>query len=111
MQYRGGNLPLVSIDDAATVEPLPDLDDFPVIVFHVKDHAIGLLATGPVDTKDISADFDTITLKQPGIKGSTIINGQTTMLIDIVDLVRTVRSEWFDENGTPLPNQETINGK
>lgn len=107
MQYRGGSLPLLSIDDAASVEPLAEQDDLLVIVFHVNKHAIGLLATGPVDTTDISADIDTITLKQPGIKGSTIINGKTTMLIDIVDLVQTVRPEWLDEKG----EQEISNGK
>jgi two-component system, chemotaxis family, sensor kinase CheA len=100
MQYRGGSLPLLSVDEVAVVEPLADLDDLLVIVFNLNGLFIGLLATGPVDAVEISPDFDEVTLKQLGIKGSIIVDGKTTMLIDIVDLVQTVRPEWFDEDGS-----------
>jgi two-component system, chemotaxis family, sensor kinase CheA len=94
MQYRGGSLPLISVDEVATVQPLADQEDLLVIVFNIREHPIGLLATGPVDAVDLSVDIDEITLKQQGIKGSIIIKGQTTMMIDIVELVEVVRPEW-----------------
>ncbi len=97
MQYRGGTLPLVSIDEVATVQPLADQDDIVVIVFHLGGKDIGLLATGPIDAIEIAAVIDDITLKQPGIMGSTIINGQTTMLVDIYEIVQTINPDWFSD--------------
>ncbi len=97
MQYRGGSLPLFCVDDAAMVQPLAELDDLLVIVFKQGKQYIGLLANGPVDALDVSMDIDTVTLKQTGIMGSTIINDQTTMLVDIRDIVQAVRPEWINE--------------
>ncbi len=95
MQYRGGSLPLVSIDEVAAVQPLADQEDLLVIVFHLAGKDIGLLAIGPIDAMEIAAEIDDITLKQPGIMGSAIINGHTTMLIDIFEIVQTVNPDWF----------------
>lgn len=97
MQYRGGSLPLVSIDEVAMVQPLDDREDYLVIVFHLAGKDIGLLATGPVDAVEISTDIDDITLKQTGIMGSAIISGNTTMLIDIFEIVQTINPQWFDD--------------
>lgn len=63
----------------------------------MRGHTIGLLATGPVDAVETTVDIDKITLKQRGIMGSMIINEQTTMMVDIVELVETVRPEWSIE--------------
>ncbi|WP_028579176.1 hybrid sensor histidine kinase/response regulator [Desulfogranum japonicum] len=97
MQYRGGSLPLVSIDEVAMVQPLPDQEDLLVIVFHLAGKDIGLLATGPIDAIEISADIDEITLQQTGIMGSAIIGGKTTMLVDIFEIVQTVNPQWFED--------------
>ncbi len=95
MQYRGGSLPLVSIDEVAAVQPLADQEDLLVIVFHLAGKDIGLLAVGPIDAMEIAVEIDDITLKQPGIMGSAIINGHTTMLVDIFEIVQTVNPDWF----------------
>ncbi len=101
MQYRDGSLPLLSIDDVAMVQPLGEQEELLVIVFTIRQHTIGLLATGPVDAVEIAVEIDEITLKQLGIKGSMIINGQTTMMVDMEELVDAFRSEWMVEKGVP----------
>lgn len=98
MQYRGGSLPLLSIDDVAMVQPLADMNDLLVIVFNLNGKDVGLLAIGPIDTIEISVDIDEVTLKQTGIMGSTIIDGHTTMLVDIFELVQTIHPEWYEDN-------------
>ncbi len=112
MKYRGGSLPLVSIDEVAMVMPIEDQEDLLVLVFHLSGKDIGLLATGPIDAIEISTDIDDITLRQTGIMGSTIISGNTTMLIDIFEIVQTVSPEWFadadaasyrEDQGGPAP--------
>ncbi len=95
MQYRGGSLPLMSIDEAAVVQPLADQDDLLVIVFNLSGKDIGLLAIGPVDATEVAVDVDDLTLKQPGIMGSAIIKDHTTMLVSIFELVETINPEWF----------------
>jgi two-component system chemotaxis sensor kinase CheA len=97
MQYRGGSLPLFSIDEAAMVKPLADSDNLLVIVFVVAGREVGLLAIGPVDAMETHLDVDGTTLKQTGIMGSAIINDHTTLLIDMYEIVQTLNPEWFEE--------------
>lgn len=95
MQYRGGSLHLLCVDDVAQVQPLADRDDLLVIVFSFGTRSVGLLACGPIDTRQIVGQPDQSTLRQAGIAGSTIIAGQTTLLVDIEEMVRHLYPEWF----------------
>ena len=104
MQYRGGSLPLISIDEVAMVQPLSDQNDLLVIVFNLAGKDIGLLAIGPIDAIEVAANVDDMTLKQTGIMGSAIIDGHTTMLVDIFDMVQTINPEWFADH----PMSETV---
>ncbi len=97
MKYRGGTLPLFSIDEVAMVKPLADSEDLLVIVFIIGGREIGLLAIGPVDAMESNLDVDGSTLKQTGIMGSTIINQHTTLMVDIYEIVQTLNPEWFEE--------------
>ena len=95
IQYRGESLPLIAIDEVASVKPLAEMDEHLVIVFMVAGREVGLLATGPVDASNVSARFDESILKQTGIMGSAIIGGHTTLLIDIFGLVENTNPNWF----------------
>ncbi len=97
MQYRNNSLPLFAVDQVARVKPRADNEDVLVIVFLISGHEIGLLANPPLDAVDTSLAVDESTLKQPGIMGSTIVGGYTTMLVDTFDLIRTLNPEWFLE--------------
>ncbi|MBU1985901.1 MAG: chemotaxis protein CheW [Proteobacteria bacterium] len=97
MQYRGGSLALITVDDIASVHPLADQDDLLVIVFNICSKPIGLLAIGPIDAIEITSEIDGVTLKQPGIMGSIIIDAHTTMLVDVFEIVQTLYPEWFAE--------------
>ena len=97
MQYRGGSLPLSTIEEVAHVKPLADKDELIVIVFLVADREAGLLATGPVDAMDVPVSFDESTLKQDGILGSAIIEDLTTLMVDIYGIIKTLYPHWFSE--------------
>jgi two-component system chemotaxis sensor kinase CheA len=95
MKYRGGILPLFALSDVTDITELtPDLE-LVVIVFTVADREIGLLASQPVDTIEIKTIIDHETLRRTGIMGSAIIKEQTTLLIDIYEVVETLKPEWF----------------
>jgi two-component system chemotaxis sensor kinase CheA len=95
VKYRGGTLPLFSIDEVAAVKPLADSENLLVIVFVVANREIGLLAIGPVDAIETVLDVDPRTLKQTGIMGSAIINEHTTQLVDIYEIVQTLNPDWL----------------
>lgn len=97
MKYRDGSLSLIRVDDVAMVEPLAELENLLVIVFNVANRNVGLLAIGPIDAMEITADIDDVTLKQPGIMGSAIIDKETTLLVNIFEMVQTIMPEWFEE--------------
>ncbi len=94
LQYRGGSLPLLSIDEVASVQSFSDQENLLVIVFHLMGKEVGLLASGPVDAVEVAVAVDAVTLKQVGIMGSAIIGNTTTLLVDIFDLVQAVHPDW-----------------
>lgn len=100
MKYRGGSLSLICVDDVAMVQPLADYENLLVIVFNIAKRAVGLLAIGPIDALEIAADIDDTTLSQTGIMGSTIIEQQTTMLVNVFEMVQTLFPQWFEEQET-----------
>jgi two-component system chemotaxis sensor kinase CheA len=97
MKYRGGSLSLICVDDLAMVQPIADHDSLLVIVFNIAKRSVGLLAVGPIDALEVSADIDDTTLSQPGIMGSIIIDNQTTMLVNVFEMVQTLFPQWFLE--------------
>jgi two-component system chemotaxis sensor kinase CheA len=101
IKYRGGSLPLFSIDEVAMVNPLAESDNMLVIVFNVAKREVGLLAMGPVDAQEVKLDVDGITLRQDGIMGSAIINDTTTMLVDIYEIVKILNPQWFEDPKIP----------
>jgi two-component system chemotaxis sensor kinase CheA len=108
IKYRGGTLPLFSIDQAAMVKPLADSENLLVIVFVVMGREIGLLSIGPVDAIEANIEIDGSTLRQTGIMGSAIINDNTTQLIDIFEIIQVLNPQWFEEAEVPADNEGKV---
>ncbi len=98
MQYRGGSLPLVSLSDAASFTALDDMADPVVFVSSVHGREIGLMGTMPVDVIETRVNIDQSTHRQTGIAGSAIINGKTTFVADLHELIDILHPEWGDES-------------
>ncbi|NQU63178.1 MAG: chemotaxis protein CheW, partial [SAR324 cluster bacterium] len=99
IQYRGGNLPVFALEEVASVEMLEERPQLTVIIFVVAGKEVGLLTIPPLDVVEQDLVIDEYTLKQPGISGSTIINGETTLLVDIFDFMKILNPEWFEQRG------------
>jgi two-component system chemotaxis sensor kinase CheA len=82
MQHRGHNLPLVMLADIARVEQAPLDHDSIVVVMEAGGREFGLLAARPVDVIEAALDIDPFTLRQPGVAGSAIWRGRTTLVLD-----------------------------
>ncbi|MBU0995414.1 MAG: chemotaxis protein CheW [Proteobacteria bacterium] len=99
VQYRGGSLPLYELNEVAKVSPLPDKQQYEVIVFKIVGKEIGLMVTPPVDAVEVNLNIDATTLKQTGIMGSLIVANHTTLMVDIFEIIKTLNPEWFKDKG------------
>ncbi len=95
VQYRGGALPLYELSQVTQLASLPPRDQQEIIVFKVKDRELGLMVSPPVDAMEVFLDIDDSTLKQKCISGSMIIDGHTTLLVDIFGMVKDLNPDWF----------------
>ncbi|MES1256862.1 MAG: chemotaxis protein CheW, partial [Acidobacteriota bacterium] len=104
MQYGGVSLPLVALQDVAEVgELLPD-QQWVVVVFDCAGRTIGLLVAEPLDMIETRLALDTVTLRQPGVAGSALLKGRTTLMLDIFELADTVRRRWPESKALePVP--------
>lgn len=98
LQYRGGTLPLVRLEKHVRAKPCPeDQRHLCVAVFSVNRTEVGLVVPTVVDVREISTKIDSATLREPGILGSVLVNGQVTRLIDIFELARLAHPEWLTD--------------
>jgi two-component system chemotaxis sensor kinase CheA len=104
--YRGNSLPLMRVEDCITaMRPDNDLDNLFVIVFRLEDREIGLIAPILRDIRDVSMRMDSNTLREPGVPGATVIDGITTRLIDVVEIVRLKHPDWCQREGIIEPSK------
>lgn len=99
MQYRGASLPLVSLKDTAQVAELQQEQEKAVVIFNVFGREVGLLAGMPADVTEAAVTIDRETLHQTGVQGSAVIDGNTTLFIDVVEIVSAVHPAWVPTSG------------
>jgi two-component system, chemotaxis family, sensor kinase CheA len=93
--YRGNSLPLLRIEESIQASPPTEgLENLFVIVFRIEDREVGLVAPMLRDIRDVAMVMDSKTLREPGVPGATVIDGITTRLLDVVELVRTKHPDW-----------------
>ncbi|MFH1153131.1 MAG: chemotaxis protein CheW [Pseudomonadota bacterium] len=95
IQYRGGALPLFELSRITPLSRLSERENQEIIVFRVNKRELGLMVSPPVDTIEAILDIDDGSLSQQGILGSIIINGHTTLLIDVPAMAGLFKPEWF----------------
>jgi two-component system chemotaxis sensor kinase CheA len=95
IQYRGGPLPLFSIDEVAEVGS-PDTagPTCYIIVFSISGKEVGIIMSEIIDIIRGTYTIDEMTHKQPGIMGSTIINEEITLLVDLYGVIDALVPEW-----------------
>lgn len=107
MQYRDSSLQLVQLADLAKVAPVPLDGDLAVVVTSVSNHNIGLLGLMPVSVVEKEFEVDISTHRQHGISGSVIIDGKTTLMVDIFELIDSLHPEWKIESRKATSSDST----
>jgi two-component system chemotaxis sensor kinase CheA len=103
MQYHGGLLPLVTLSDAAQVEPIGDCKDLAVMIANIRGHEVGMLGAMPADVVDTDAKIDQTTHRQKGVAGSTILGNRTALIVDLYELVDAAWPEWVAQQSVEQP--------
>jgi two-component system chemotaxis sensor kinase CheA len=74
------------------------------VLCRVGEHRFGFLASPPVDSVAAEALIDTRSVRKPGVTGTTVIQGRTTVVIDPPGALGILKPEWFE---TAIPGQAT----
>ncbi len=102
MQYRGGTLPLLALEDNLNLLTKEETETYYVIVFRIRDREAGLIVSRIHDIMDVSATVDEVTYQQPGIFGSLIINETTTLLLDLHSIAAQNMAEYTHDETEAL---------
>ena len=103
IQYRGRILPLLRFEEHLPISrPEGSGEEINVIVFRFEDKEVGLVVTEIVDVAEINIDLDNSTFTHSGILGSSIVNGRTTLFLDIFSIVGEVYPKWFVNKTQPM---------
>ncbi len=95
LQYRGTSLPLLSVERLIKAAPRAESRNVHVVVFSVHGREAGLIAPQLSDIRQIAAEIDGDTFREPGVAGSLVIDEQTTRLLDLYELAQVAHPEWF----------------
>lgn len=95
ISYRGGILPLISLDGTVSTQPLNVKgDEFYVIVYTLGSEEVGLMASDIRDIVDYRDTIDNRTHKRDGIAGSMLVNGEILQFLDLYGLLELDSPEW-----------------
>jgi len=111
LQYRGGSLPLLSLEDHIQARPMPEATWAYVVIFAIGGRDVGLLMREIVDIYTTTGDFDGTLFRQPGVIGSLVIEKKTTRLLDLFELTSVAHPDWVVRNEVVAaggPRAETI---
>lgn len=106
LQYRGGTLQLLGVDEAIPVKQVDDIDSVNVIVFKVCGHEVGLIAPHLDDIRDCDIGAVTEVSGQIGVACVSVIEGRTTRVLDLYGLTEVARPEWFERNDSGIEATE-----
>lgn len=96
IQYRGGTLPLLAIEDAIQVNAVDAEEYVHIVVFKVYGREVGLVAPHLNDIRDFDASLSDNSATQSGVAGIVVVDERTTRILDVYGLTKQVRPEWFD---------------
>lgn len=86
LQYRGGTLTLLNLEDSIRARPREDQDRLYVIVFRHGGREVGLVAPNILDIQDLPAAMDTATFHEAGVMGSLVVDGCTIRFLDLFEI-------------------------
>ncbi len=101
LQYRGGTLPLLSLEQCINCKPRPPASKEYVVVFTAAGREVGLIVPELLDIRSVSTQIDTLTFREPGVAGSLVYEQKTIRWVDIHELARKIHPDWYAPQAPP----------
>lgn len=108
VQYRGHSMPIIRLENFLPISPLPEQDEFHLIVFHMNNKDVAFMVSKIDDSIDIAIDVEESTFKQEGILGSAIIMDRTTLFLDVYQIISMHDPEFFSTGTVEVPEGARI---
>ncbi len=108
IQYRGHSMPVLRLENYLPITPLPEQDEYHLIVFHMNNKDVGFLVSKIDDSVDIAIDVEEETFKQEGILGSAIIKERTTLFLDVYQIISMHDPDFFTASRDEVPSDARI---
>lgn len=97
IQYRGHSIPVIRLENFLSISPLPEQDEYHLIIFHMNHQDVAFLVGQIEDSLDIAIEVDENIFKQEGVLGSAIIKDKTTLFIDVYQIIQMFDPDFFDQ--------------
>ncbi len=95
VQYRGHSMQVIRLENYLPISPLPEQEDYHLIVFHMNGKDIAFVVSRIEDSLDMAIEVEEHTFKQEGILGSAIIKDKTTLFLDIYQIIQMHDPDFF----------------
>jgi two-component system chemotaxis sensor kinase CheA len=95
LQYRGGTLPLLSLESSIGCKSREETEKLYVVVFTAAGREVGMLVPKLLDIRRVPVQIDTVTFRQTGVIGSLVFEQMTVRLVDLHEITRLAHSDWF----------------
>lgn len=95
LQYRGGTLPLLEVNEVVSVDRIDETEFVHIVVFKVYGHEVGLIAPYLDDIRDCDISMSNDVSGERGIAGVSVIAGKTMRILDLYGMTEIARPDWF----------------
>ncbi len=95
IQYRKRSMPIVRLEHYLPVSPVPEQDEYHLIVFNMGGRDVAFLVSKIEDSVNMAIEAEEENFKQDGIIGSAIIKDRTTLFLDVYQIVNLYDPSFF----------------
>ncbi len=95
VQYRGRSMPVIRLENFLPIQPLPEQDEYHLLVFSEGDNEVAFLVSRIVDSVQTSVDLDEKLYQIEGVLGASILKGKTTLFLDVYKIIEMYDPYFF----------------
>ncbi|MFN3151285.1 chemotaxis protein CheW [Bremerella sp.] len=107
LQYRGTSLPLLTLEEHIQAKSRPQMDYVHVVVFQIHGREVGLIAAELNDIREVAAEIDGNTFREPGVAGSIVVDETTIRIVDLYELAFSAHPKWFSDKPKVTVDEES----
>ncbi|AEH23548.1 CheA signal transduction histidine kinase [Thermodesulfobacterium geofontis OPF15] len=93
--YRDEVVPIIRLENYLPLKEVPLQESYNVLFFTERGKTCGILCTNIVGTLETTPEIEEGIYTQSGILGHRIIEGKTTLFIDIYKIIEMYDPDWF----------------